>query len=226
MVDNMKNYKVYSTTDVMLIECKLKLIQLSCFTDLNSLDWLNTPVYDLMYVQPPNADAVPKDEQDNFEKVALRVLGRDIKRPKFLTFSQWIQEGGSGLQTLWSMYYLDLLNADKDKPLIYYHFERFHPLCYQPLLYWLLEQTKSREIMLLSTNATVMLDCYTEDKRDVQLKKFIELNDGSIVTTDEFIFKIMGLDKKVKEQPWLYNVEKMYRKYCEFGENREEEDYE
>jgi len=216
MVDNVKNYKKYTTTDVMLIECKLKLIQLSCFTDLGQLDWLNTPVYDLMYVQPPNVDALTKSEQESFERLAKRVLGRDVMKPKFLSLGEWIGQGGSGLQTLWSIYYLDKLNAKSDKPLIIYHFERFHPLCYNPLLEWFINGSKSKEIILLSVNATYMLDLHLENKE--KLRKFIELNNGDIVSIEDFCIKVMGVSPNVIEKPYLYQIEKLYRKYCEIGE--------
>lgn len=193
-----------SVLDVLLDDAKVKIVQLTCFSMIDSSDWLNNQIYDLNYLQPPGYLDVPDEVIREFEHVSTQILGHDIKRPKFLSFSQWILEGGTGLQTLWAIFWLDYSNKE-NKSLIIYHFEHFHPLCYNHLLEWLNRKSKSNQIILLSTNATMLLDGLHRDG----VKRYIELRNGKICTIEDFFKKFTGKDYKIYN-----NAEKAYRDYC------------
>lgn len=208
----------YSTLDIMLDETKVKFIQLSCFSDVNQQDWMNNPVRDLIYLPDFTNVNLSEEEIEKFIRLAPSILGSDVRKPKFLTFEQWINQGGRGLKTLFAIYYIDRCNKDQ-KILVLYHFESFHPLAYSRFLYYLCEDTLSDQIILLSTNATTMLDMDNREGEPTKFKKFIQLNDGDKIIDIEKFIKMMG---RTPEKSYMYNVEKMYRDYCKFGGPRPE----
>ena len=90
--------------------------------------------------------------------------------------------------------------------MILYHFEVLHPLTYRYLIKYLLS-LKDINTILLSTNATYLLDIHEKD-----CEKYIQLNNGFIVTVKDFVQLVKGKEEILT--PIVYDVERMYRGYC------------
>lgn len=82
-----------SDLDILLQPAKVKIIQLSCFSDLYKGDWMGNRVYDLQYIQLPLVTDLTDEEQDYFIKLAPRILGDSCRKPKFFNLFQWVEQG-------------------------------------------------------------------------------------------------------------------------------------